>query len=122
MKVAVDGGFYELVVEFAKRLINLGTASQALAQRTTATMNAAQKQIGKSKQVKVNYDPRNQFVVCMKSLTPIYRGSPSVKCPFCKAAYKPEYKGIVCTVCNLCTVGGQASGLVILRKRHENIE
>jgi hypothetical protein len=31
---------------------------------------------------KLNYDARNPFVVCSAKLLPLYRGSPSVACPF----------------------------------------
>jgi coatomer protein complex subunit alpha (xenin) len=38
------------------------------------------------------------------ALKPIYRGSPSIKCPYCSAVYSPASKGTTCAVCNLCKV------------------
>lgn len=38
------------------------------------------------------------------ALKPIYRGSASIKCPYCSAVYSPASKGTTCSVCNLCKV------------------
>ena len=41
---------------------------------------------------KISYDDKVPFTVCGKSLTPIYKGTPLVRCPYCGAAYVPSYK------------------------------
>ncbi|QDZ18457.1 subunit alpha of coatomer [Chloropicon primus] len=65
--------------------------------------------------VEVNYDPRNPFVICSGTQTPIYRGDESVSCPMCGAKYLPKFKGSKCSVCKVASVGASASGLSIVR-------
>ncbi|KAJ7522181.1 hypothetical protein O6H91_19G086400 [Diphasiastrum complanatum] len=60
----------------------------------------------------LNYDPRNPFVVCGATYTPIYKGSKDVACPYCTAKFVPESAGELCPVCDLATVGADASGLL----------
>lgn len=62
-------------------------------------------------EVQLDYDPLSPFVVCAGSYTPIYRGQPVEHCSFCRASFKPTFKGKVCAVCNVGAVGGAASGL-----------
>jgi coatomer protein complex subunit alpha (xenin) len=64
----------------------------------------------------MNYDPRNPFVLCCQSLTPIYQGSPSSQCPFCQASYQPKFDGTTCAVCNLSVVGRRVAGIHCVQK------
>ena len=59
----------------------------------------------------MDYDPYNPFVTCGGSLTPIYRGSPSISCPFCGTLYLPEYKSSICMSCEIGRVGSSGTGL-----------
>ncbi|CAN0289822.1 unnamed protein product, partial [Laminaria digitata] len=77
----------------------------------------AQKVLQKSQQMARNehtldYDERNPFEVDCEALKPIYRGSPSCKCPYCASAYQPTAKGSVCVTCGLSQVGVETLGLV----------
>ncbi|KAF9082982.1 hypothetical protein BGX27_004331, partial [Mortierella sp. AM989] len=54
----------------------------------------------------------NSFVVCGISYTPIYRGSPSVQCPYCRGHFKPEFQGNLCTICDISRIGGAGTGMV----------
>lgn len=77
----------------------------------------AQKVLQKSQQMArnehtLNYDERNPFEVDCLALTPIYRGSPMCKCPYCASAYQPAAKGSVCVTCGLSQVGVETLGLV----------
>jgi len=65
---------------------------------------------------KFNYDPRNPFVLCCSSLSPIYQGSPKLLCPFCGACYQPAYQGKLCQICQLAEVGKKGTGLVSVTK------
>jgi coatomer protein complex subunit alpha (xenin) len=49
----------------------------------------------------IDYDERNPFVVCGISLSPIYRGSPMLRCSYCSQPFLPEHAGKLCTVCCL---------------------
>jgi coatomer protein complex subunit alpha (xenin) len=59
----------------------------------------------------IDYDERNPFVVCGISLSPIYRGSPMLRCSYCSQPFLPEHAGKLCTVCCLGQVGFEAAGL-----------
>jgi coatomer protein complex subunit alpha (xenin) len=61
----------------------------------------------------LEYDERNPFSVCCGSLVPIYKGSESVSCSFCKSKYLPRFKDSVCSVCLVSKVGANATGMVI---------
>lgn len=60
----------------------------------------------------IDYDERNPFEIDCLSLKPIYRGSPSVKCPYCSSAFSPEAKGTVSVTCGMSKVGEETLGLV----------
>jgi coatomer protein complex subunit alpha (xenin) len=65
----------------------------------------------------LNYDPRNPFVICAETKTPIYRGSEHVTCPMCPSAkFLPKFKGTKCNVCKVAKIGSKVSGLSILAK------
>ena len=66
--------------------------------------------------VDLEYDSRNPFVLCALSMVPIYKGSPSISCPYCAAKYLPEHAGKPCAVCKAGKIGGQGAGLLISRK------
>ena len=68
-------------------------------------------------EVKLNYDEHNPFVICGATLTPIYRGHKSVTCPLCGAHYLLAHKGKLCAVCDVATVGAEASGLRSMLER-----
>mmetsp|Transcript_28239 Transcript_28239/g.86286 ORF Transcript_28239/g.86286 Transcript_28239/m.86286 type:complete len:95 (+) Transcript_28239:3631-3915(+) len=61
-------------------------------------------------EIQIAYDERNPFVICNKSFGPIYRGSELTHCSYCKAAYLPQFKGIVCEGCTMGLVGGEGTG------------
>jgi coatomer protein complex subunit alpha (xenin) len=61
--------------------------------------------------VEVPYDEFTAFEICAATFTPIYRGSPSVTCPYTNATYLPEFKGQLDPLLNLTEIGAAASGL-----------
>lgn len=61
--------------------------------------------------IQLNYDEKNPFVIDGKLYVPIFKGSPVVNCPYCGASYKPEHNGELCTICELCQIGKEISGL-----------
>lgn len=62
---------------------------------------------------KISYDPRNPFDLCPVSLTPIYRGTHSVVCPYSGAKCMPEHEGKVSPVGDIAQIGKSASGLTV---------
>lgn len=61
----------------------------------------------------MNYDDRAAFSICAASLTPVLKGTPSVRSPFSGATYKPEFKGSVCVIDGMAQVGTETIGLVL---------
>ena len=61
----------------------------------------------------IDFDPYAEFEICSASFTPIYKGSAAVTEALVGAKYKPEYKGQVCRVTNVTSIGAPASGLRI---------
>ena len=45
------------------------------------------------------------------SFTPIYKGSPAVRCPYTDAAYLPQFKGQLDPLTELAEIGASSAGL-----------
>ena len=110
MKTAYETQNYILAAGFARRLLELSPAP-TLAQRARKVMQVCDKNM--SNKDDVDYDERREFVVDCGLLAPLYSGNPSEKCPYCMAAYSPSFKGSVCSVCNIGSVGERSEGLKV---------
>ncbi|KAJ3041599.1 hypothetical protein HK097_002233 [Rhizophlyctis rosea] len=93
---------------FARRLLELG-ASAEIAQQARKIQAVCERT--EVDEVPLEYDQYNPFVTCGISFTPIYRGSPSVECPYCKSGFKPEFRGRVCPTCDVAQIGGEGTGV-----------
>jgi coatomer protein complex subunit alpha (xenin) len=101
---------------FARRLLELPDVNS---ERHADTRTKAQKVIQKSEKEgrnehQIDYDEMNPFVLDCNTLKPIYKGSPVVKCPFCKSSYVPESKGQICNTCQISKIGEETVGLVTM--------
>eukprot|EP00049_Salpingoeca_infusionum_P027282 m.31496 g.31496 ORF g.31496 m.31496 type:complete len:1209 (-) comp9423_c0_seq1:1240-4866(-) len=101
---------YKTCGSFARRLLELGPRPE-LAAKSKKVLQACEKY--GTDEVELNYDVHNPFTVSAGSHTPVFRGTPSASCPFCKATYEPSFEGSVCTVCQVASVGKQVSGLKV---------
>ncbi|KIL00335.1 hypothetical protein PAXRUDRAFT_130065 [Paxillus rubicundulus Ve08.2h10] len=61
--------------------------------------------------VEISYDEFTEFDICAATYTPIYKGSPSVHCPYSDASFLPELKGKLDPLTELTEIGAVASGL-----------
>jgi len=61
--------------------------------------------------VEISYDEFTDFEICGAAFTPIYKGSPSVQCPYTGAHYLPEFKGKLDPLLQLTEIGAPSSGL-----------
>lgn len=95
---------------FCRRLLELGPKPEVGAQ-IRKVLAAAEKEPKDAHQL--NYDEHNPFVICARTFTPLYRGKPQVKCPFCGASYLPEFSGNLCSICEVAEIGKEATGLRI---------
>lgn len=91
----------------ARKLMELNPKPE-LKQQAIKVMRAADE--SGSDAVPIDYNVKNPFVVCSISLKPIYRGSASIRCPFCGASYLPTHKGETCPICTVGGIGADAKG------------
>ena len=110
---------------FAKRLLELKPDPKIVAQVTLAAFDhpfvysrrlQARQRIAAGDRnprnaVEISYDEFTPFEICAATYTPIYKGSPSVHCPYTDAAYLPDFKGKLDPLINLTEIGASASGL-----------
>ncbi|CAG0880019.1 unnamed protein product, partial [Cyprideis torosa] len=101
---------YRTASSLARRLLDLGPKPE-IANQARKILQVCDKNPTDEQQLK--YDEHNPFSVCGISYTPIYRGKPEEKCPFCQVSFCPEHKGKLCPVCTVAEVGKDGSGLRI---------
>ncbi|KAI8815074.1 coatomer WD associated region-domain-containing protein [Cladochytrium replicatum] len=111
MAKAFEAKNFNTVLGLAGRLTELNPDPAAL---QTANKYSRAAQRTPTDEIALEYDSYNPFVICAASFRPIYRGSASVKCPFCKAEFKPEFSGQLCTNCEISQVGATGTGLRLL--------
>ncbi|BBN03852.1 coatomer subunit alpha [Marchantia polymorpha subsp. ruderalis] len=100
---------FNTAASFCRRLLELNL-TPAASTKARQVLQACERT--PRDELQLNYDPRNPFVVCGQTYTPIYRGSEDVSCPFCTSRFVPQVRGKICPVCDLATVGADASGLL----------
>eukprot|EP00953_Heterococcus_sp_UTEX-ZZ885_P018050 10084-Heterococcus_DN1.PRE.2 len=61
----------------------------------------------------LDYDERNPFVIDCAALKPIYKGSPTVKCPYCGSNYTPDMDKASHSTALLCS---QTAGDICMRQ------
>ncbi|XP_054718757.1 coatomer subunit alpha-like [Uloborus diversus] len=101
---------FKTAASLARRLLELGPRSE-VAQQTRKILQASEKNPVDTHAL--DYDEHNPFTICGYSYKPIYRGKPTVECPFCQTSYFPEHAGKVCRVCTVSEIGKDSLGLKI---------
>jgi coatomer protein complex subunit alpha (xenin) len=113
MTTAFKGKCKKTAAALARRLLDY-QPPQEKADRARKVCAAAE--ADNTDQLAINYDERNPSVLCMSSLTPMYRGKVEpLKCCYCQAPADPSNAGKKCAVCQLSRIGGDVSGLTSLR-------
>ena len=102
---------------FARRLIDMPQTAGSKSMRAKAQKVLSASERKGRNAYELDYDERNPFVMCGKTLTPIYKGSPFTRCPYCGTAYKPEFKDELCDNCGLSVIGVETLGLVCYQGR-----
>jgi len=103
---------FGLAADFGRRLLD-SSPTPAIVDHVQKVLALCEKK-GYSNAININYDPRNPCVLCGKSLSPIYQGSPNVKCLYCGTAYKEEFAGKLCNICGIAEIGKQGAGLMVM--------
>ncbi|KAF5329996.1 hypothetical protein D9611_010428 [Ephemerocybe angulata] len=93
---------------FARRLIELNPDPKIVSQ---ARQRIAAGERNPINSVTIAYDEFTPFDICAATYTPIYRGSPVVRCPYTDAAFQPQFKGQLEPLTKLTEIGAAASGL-----------
>ena len=99
---------------FSKRLLELpevGMEKNAELKLKTTKVLQKSEQMARN-ECNLNYDESKPFVLDCENLTPIYRGSPCIKCSYCGSAYALNCKGKLCVTCKLAICGVETIGLV----------
>ncbi|KAG8856653.1 hypothetical protein FRB91_000492 [Serendipita sp. 411] len=99
---------YATAARFARRLVELNP-DKALLAKAKDVIAAGDRNPRDA--VEFDYDEYTDFDICAASLTPIYKGSPSVRCPYTGAAFQPQFKGMLDPLTQLTEIGAPASGL-----------
>lgn len=104
---------YSTAAVFARRILALDPSEAKVTTQVTTQARSIISQGDRSPQdaLPTAYDHFTEFEVCAASLTPIYKGSRSVKSLFAGATYKPEFGGSICRVDEVSEIGGSGSGL-----------
>ncbi len=118
MAISFKNKNYITSAGMAQRLLELpDMASERHAElRVKATkilQNSQQKARNASE---IDYEEAKPFVIDCNELKPIYRGSPSVQCPYCKSSYSSEMDKQLCKTCNVSQIGVSTLGLVVSSK------
>lgn len=118
MTTAFNRKNYINAASFARRLLELPDINS---ERNADSRSKAQKVLQKSEQqgrneYQIDYDEMNPFSLDCILLKPVYKGSPSVKCPYCSSMYVPDNKGKLCVTCGISTIGLETVGLVTQSK------
>ncbi|KAF8637893.1 hypothetical protein AX17_002516 [Amanita inopinata Kibby_2008] len=93
---------------FAKRLLELKPDPKIVAQ---ARQRIAAGDRNPRNAVDIAYDEHTSFEVCAVSYSPIFKGSPCVRCPYTDASYLPQYQGSLDPLTQVTEIGAAASGL-----------
>lgn len=101
---------YKTAASFARRLLELGPRPE-VAQQARKILQACE--VNLVDEHSLEYDEHNPFNLCAVTYRPIYKGKPEEKCPLCGASFAPQYKGTLCTICEVAEVGKEVIGLRI---------
>lgn len=101
---------YKTAASFARRLLELGPRPD-VAQQVRKILQACE--VNPVDEHQLNYEEYNPFNICGISYKPIFRGKPEENCSFCGASFDPQYKGALCTVCEVSEIGKDVLGLRI---------
>ncbi|TFK73487.1 coatomer subunit alpha-2 [Pluteus cervinus] len=94
--------------KFARRLLDLKPDPKIVAQ---ARQRIAAGDRNPTNAIDIAYDDFTPFEICAATYTPIYKGSPSVHCPYTNATFLSEFKGKLDPLVGLTEIGAPASGL-----------
>jgi len=102
-----------LAANFARRLLELEPPEE-VEKAAKKVIQASEKE--PSNAHPLQYNEKNPFTICAATFTPIYKGSPSLTCPFCQSSFVEAKRNSLCGTCNIAQVGAEASGLLLFQE------
>ncbi|KAI9441289.1 coatomer subunit alpha-2 [Lactarius indigo] len=108
IQVFTKAGNSGSAAKFARKLLDLDPDPKIV---SMARQRIAASDRNPRDAVEISYDEFTEFEICAASYTPIYKGSPSVRCPYTDAAFLPEFKGTLDPLTRLTEIGAVSSGL-----------
>lgn len=108
MKEAFKHKNYLLTSYFANEYLKVVSSGRGA---EDARKIKARAEANPSDAVDIEFDQFSEFEICPATLTPIYKGSPTVREPITGAQYHPDAKGTICKITGISIVGAPASGL-----------
>ena len=109
MKLAFKAKCMKTAGVLARRLLDLDPAEKPAEQARRIAQAA---DANPTDAIKLDYDDRNPFTLCVVSKKPMYRGTVDpIRCPFTGATAHPDYTGTLSPICGICTLGVDAVGL-----------
>ncbi|KAF8512519.1 coatomer subunit alpha-2 [Hysterangium stoloniferum] len=110
MTVSTKANNHATAAKLARRLIDLQPDGNNCC-RLQARRALAAGERNPRNALEISYDEFTEFELCGASFTPIYKGSPSVQCPYTGAFFLPEYKGKLDPLTRLTEIGAPSSGM-----------
>ncbi|PRP73576.1 coatomer protein complex [Planoprotostelium fungivorum] len=104
---------FQHAASFARRLLEL-EPPEDVEKIARKVVQSSEKE--NTNAVKVQYNEKNPFAICGATLTPIYKGTPHLNCSFCATSFLEEKRGTLCPVCNIASVGAEASGILFIQE------
>ncbi len=115
MSIAFKNENFIHAATFARRLLELppvqAPGNEKLAAKSRKVLAVSEQHARNA--VALEYDGSRAFHICAGSLTPLYAGQPTVRAPYSGAYYKPDFKGAVCRVDGMSSVGVETIGMVV---------
>lgn len=115
LRVAMTASFknknYASASYFASEFLKIAKPGPAHAKAESIKKNSDQYA---RDEIEIDFDPHAEFDICAATFTPIYKGERFVKEELVGAIYQPEFKGKLCKITGITTIGAPASGLRIL--------
>eukprot|EP00698_Gefionella_okellyi_P022771 TRINITY_DN7596_c0_g1_i1.p1 TRINITY_DN7596_c0_g1~~TRINITY_DN7596_c0_g1_i1.p1 ORF type:complete len:1220 (-),score=283.92 TRINITY_DN7596_c0_g1_i1:1172-4642(-) len=103
---------YPVAAHFARQLLDITPAQPPTVQQQAKKILALYDATPNHPESKaMRFDPRNPFVLCGRTLLPLYRGTAVVRCPLCTQPFEASAKGSTCDTCQLAQIGADVSGM-----------
>eukprot|EP01129_Flabellula_baltica_P009012 TRINITY_DN3617_c0_g1_i2.p1 TRINITY_DN3617_c0_g1~~TRINITY_DN3617_c0_g1_i2.p1 ORF type:complete len:1219 (-),score=307.46 TRINITY_DN3617_c0_g1_i2:12-3668(-) len=104
MKLCANEKNYGMAYTLASKLMEftLSKQDEQLAQKVLGHCEKKER----SDSLEVDFDERNPFVICAGTKKPIYQGTPTAQCRFCKSKFITAWKGKICNICNISSIEG----------------